>query len=48
MTSRLVEAVATVLPSAEAARRLGDTTESVDRRWALARDSVLNGLAVAV
>ncbi|MEU6579191.1 TetR-like C-terminal domain-containing protein [Nocardia sp. NPDC046763] len=46
--AHVVVALVQGLAAAEAARRLGGTAESVDRRWALALDSVLNGLAVSV
>ncbi|MET8425322.1 TetR/AcrR family transcriptional regulator [Nocardia sp. NPDC004860] len=45
--AHVVVALVQGMAAAEAARRLGGTTESVDRRWALALNSVLNGLAPA-
>jgi AcrR family transcriptional regulator len=42
--AHVLVALAQGLAAAESARRLGSTREAVDRRWALAMDTVLDGL----
>jgi AcrR family transcriptional regulator len=42
--AHILVALAQGLAAAESARRLGSTREAIDRRWALAMDTVLDGL----